>query len=78
RTGAITLIAAGIMAAPLAGQARPAPPPASSIGDTVAVVPAPDYQAGAVHRRLLGDGWRDVWLTPVDAPVFGLDRFAGG
>jgi hypothetical protein len=44
----------------------------------VRVVPGPDYQAGAFSRRLRGAGWRDVWLTPLKAPVLDLDRYGTG
>jgi hypothetical protein len=70
--------AANLAAAPLVAQVRPDPPPVSAIGDTVTVVPGSEYEAGPLHRKLLGDGWRDVWLTPVDVVVFGFDRFQGG
>lgn len=76
--GAIAALASAAAAAPAVAQTRPDPPPASAVGDTVTVVPAPDYAAGSLHRALLGDGWRDVWVTPVDAQVFGFDLYAGG
>lgn len=60
------------------GQVRPDPPPVRAIGDTVTVVPGPDYGAGGLARRALGNGWREVWLTPVDVPVFDVGTFAGG
>ncbi|MEO7503495.1 MAG: hypothetical protein ABIW94_12730, partial [Gemmatimonadaceae bacterium] len=45
---------------------------------TVTVVPGPEYEAGPMKRKLLGDGWRDVWLTPVNVPVLDLERCGGG
>ena len=45
---------------------------------TVTVAPAPEYEAGGLKRKLLGGGWREVWITPVDAPVFDMGSYAGG
>jgi hypothetical protein len=52
-------------------------------GDTVApgvvrIVPGPSYGTGSLGRAILGNGWRDLWITPVSAPLFDLDTFAGG
>lgn len=44
----------------------------------VRVAPAPEYRAEGFKEKLLGTGWRDLWVTPTDAPVFEMDRFAGG
>lgn len=53
----------------------PAPPPGSS---PVTVVPGPRYGAGALHRFVLGRGYRDLWVTPIRVPVLDLSRYAGG
>jgi hypothetical protein len=45
---------------------------------TVSIVPGPEYKAGYMKRKLIGDGWRDVWLTPATIPVLDLGRCAGG
>src|SRR5215211_6294778 len=45
---------------------------------TVSIVPGPEYEAGAMKRKLMGDGWRDVCLTPTSVPVLDLGRCAGG
>jgi hypothetical protein len=45
---------------------------------TVTVVPGPRYDAGPLTRKLLGDGWRVIWLTPVRVPLFDFDTYAGG
>jgi hypothetical protein len=47
-------------------------------GDTVVATPAGRYPAGVLHRWTLGNGWRELWETPVRAPVLDLDRYAGG
>ncbi len=60
----------------LAGQdpapARPRP------GDTVWATPQSRFDANAVHRFMMGDGYRDLWATPVPTPVLDLETFAGG
>ena len=45
---------------------------------TVTIVPAARYQAGWVHRLLLGAQWREAWSTPIAVPVLDLDTFDGG
>ncbi|HEY9226090.1 MAG TPA: hypothetical protein VIP11_05555, partial [Gemmatimonadaceae bacterium] len=44
----------------------------------VTVTPGEQYQAGALTRVILGSGWRDLWVTPVRAPVLDLSTYAGG
>ena len=46
--------------------------------DTVTVVPGLEYRAGGFKRFLFGGNYRELWTTPVRAPVLDLDRFAGG
>jgi hypothetical protein len=59
-------------ASPLAAQ--PAPPPTAK----VKVVAAPRYQAGALHKFLLGPTYRRLWTTPVEVEVLDLRTFHGG
>ncbi|MEO5580522.1 MAG: hypothetical protein ABIR58_07665, partial [Gemmatimonadaceae bacterium] len=63
------LLAAGREALGQSGTTTPA--------QTVSVVPG-DYEAGWLTRKLLGDGWRDVWVTAIDVPMLDLGRYAGG
>lgn len=42
------------------------------------VVPGQEYDAGWLHRFVLGSNWRDLWMTPVSVEVLDLRRFAGG
>lgn len=42
------------------------------------VVAGEHYQAGGLHRFLLGADYRDLWAMPVDLPVLDLQHFAGG
>lgn len=73
------LVVAVLLAEPLDAQRiQESPPPASAAGDTVTVVPAPEYAARGLWRTLLGAGWREVWLTPVDVEVFDFDTYGGG
>jgi hypothetical protein len=51
------------------------PPPAA---DSVEIVAGAQYQAGGVHRFLLGSGYRDLWTTPILVPVLNLETYAGG
>ena len=51
---------------------------AGSDRNRVTLVPGQQYEAGAMQRALFGDGWRDVWVTPVSAPVLDMESFAGG
>ncbi len=51
-----------------------APPP-----DSITVAIEPTYNSvGAVHRRLLGEGYRRTWATPVKMRVFRLSQEKGG
>ncbi|HEU4523803.1 MAG TPA: hypothetical protein VFR62_02220, partial [Gemmatimonadales bacterium] len=47
-------------------------------GETLAIEPGPQYEAGWLQRWLFGSHYRDLWTTPLEAPVLDLDRFAGG
>jgi hypothetical protein len=47
-------------------------------GDSIYATPRRRYDAGFVHRLLLGDGNRELWRTPVEVEVLDLDTFAGG
>ncbi len=46
--------------------------------DTVVAAAGPAYGAGWLHQLLLGRHYRDLWVTPIAAPVLDLDAFAGG
>ena len=57
------------------GQSEGTPAPGA---DSVEVVAGAQYQAGGVHRFLLGSDYRELWTTPVLVPVLNLQTFAGG
>ncbi len=40
--------------------------------------PGGRYPAGTLHRWVLGRGWRELWATPVPAPVLDLGTHGGG
>src|SRR5687768_4267470 len=44
----------------------------------VTVTPGAQYKSGSLARLFLGSGWRDVWVTPVQAPVLDMETYAGG
>lgn len=70
-----SLIAFALLVASPAG----AQSPGSSVHDrAVTIVPAPEYDAGALHRMLFGEGWRQVWLTPTNVGVLDISTYAGG
>jgi hypothetical protein len=59
--------------------------PAAAVGqtsvaasDTVRVVAGARYAGGGLHRALLGDGWRDLWIAEIRVPVVDLERTGGG
>jgi hypothetical protein len=47
-------------------------------GQTLAVAPGPQYDTGWLHRLFFGRHYRDLWSTPLEAPVLDLDAYAGG
>src|SRR4051812_32766804 len=36
------------------------------------VVPGERYNAGFIHRFLLGEHYRDLWVTPIEVPILNL------
>src|SRR4051812_4802952 len=50
----------------------------ASAQDTKKVAAGPEYAGSPSQRRWLGDGYRDVWTTPFDAPILNLSTEAGG
>jgi hypothetical protein len=47
-------------------------------GSKVALKPGPQYEAGWFRRFLFGDGWRNLWVTPIETTVADLDTLRGG
>ncbi|HJU65642.1 MAG TPA: BamA/TamA family outer membrane protein, partial [Gemmatimonadaceae bacterium] len=46
--------------------------------DTAVITPGAQYDAGWLHRFLLGADYRELWTTPIPVPVLDLNAFAGG
>lgn len=45
---------------------------------TQKVTAGPQFAAGGFYRFWFGDGYRDLWTTPIEAPVLDLATTAGG
>jgi hypothetical protein len=52
--------------------------PASEPTSTATATPGAGYEAGRLHRTLLGTGYRQLWHTPIAVEVLDLAGFAGG
>ena len=52
--------------------------PAAHAQDTKVVTVGPEDEAGYFQRVWLGEGYRDLWTTPVRVPVLDLGKEAGG
>jgi len=76
RAAAVLGVAMGLMAAGLSALPRPGIPPAAWVpagGGQATGAVAVRYRASPLHRVLMGPGYREVWATPIRAPVLGLD-----
>jgi hypothetical protein len=62
--------------APVAAEAQSGTDTASD--EVTRVVPGPQYDSGWLHRLFFGSHYRDLWRTPIEAPVLDLNTFAGG
>lgn len=47
-------------------------------GETIQVIPGPEYGTNAIGRTLLGKHYRDAWITPVTVPVKMATSLMGG
>lgn len=45
---------------------------------TVTTTPSTEFDRHGIWRTLFGDGWRDVWATPIQVRVLNLATYAGG
>src|SRR5207248_888100 len=76
------LFAVAVFGALIVTGVAPAPaqtPVIRRIGnDSVLVIAGEIYRAGPLHRKLLGDNYRDEWTTPITVPVLNLKTFHGG
>ena len=67
---------ATILASPATAWSQTLPPINSR--DSVTLKASDKYEKGAIHRFFFGDNYRDIWSTPIKAPVLDLGDFAGG
>jgi len=68
---------AAMLAAAGAEAQQPAPSP--SPGATQRVIAGrPEYQRSGYFKFHFGEGYRDLWTTPFEAPVLDLRTYAGG
>lgn len=70
------VLAAAAIIAPATAASQVLPP--INARDSVTVKASDKYEKGAIHRFLFGDNYRDIWATPIKAPVLDLGDFAGG
>lgn len=70
---ALTLLLASAAATSAAQDA-----PRTNADSLESVTPGARYRAGAFTRAIAGTGWRDLWTTPVAAPVLDPDTHLGG
>ncbi|MGI9431223.1 MAG: BamA/TamA family outer membrane protein, partial [Myxococcota bacterium] len=46
--------------------------------NTETAVAGPEYDRSFLGRQALGDNYRELWTTPIEAPVLNLQHYAGG
>ena len=51
---------------------------AESRAPAMTITPQSHYEAHGLKRKILGEGWRELWTTPIRAPMFDLSAYAGG
>jgi hypothetical protein len=82
RRAAVVLFGAAVsVVGGMCGMPAPGIPPVASLSagrNARVVAMAPRYRASRFHRFWMGDGYRDLWATPVRVPVVDLGGFAGG
>ncbi|HTK53975.1 MAG TPA: hypothetical protein VL308_18915 [Gemmatimonadaceae bacterium] len=71
-------LAGASTAAAQSREPRQPPPPRIVSRDTVKIAASPRYATSGFKRFFLGNTYRDLWTTPVRAPVVDLDTYAGG
>ena len=53
--------------------------PATLVAQNTVTEPADaGHAAGALHRTMLGSGYRNTWVVPITVPVIDIGTFAGG
>lgn len=69
---------AAFLAAQTTGDPKAAAPLPAATGHFVSVIAGPIYGASGFHRALLGNEYRDLWLTPIAVEMLDLHHYAGG
>jgi len=69
---------AALLATQTPGDPKAAAPPPTAAGHFVSVVAGSTYGASRFHRALLGNEYRDLWLTPIAVEMLDLHHYAGG
>lgn len=79
RTAAsISILVSLWLAVPAGAQESAEPRPPAPGTESVTVVAGEKYAAGDLHEFFFGDGYRDLWTTPIEVPVLDMDIVAGG
>ena len=78
RAGRAARLALSLACLPTGFVLAQASPDTAGQADSLMVAPGPQYDTGWLHRLFFGDHYRDLWSTPIEAPVLDLDGFAGG
>ena len=81
KPGAWRFVALSFCSAAATASEGPASNPDKASGESPRIetqAPGPHYEAGWLTRFFLGSQWRDLWTTPIDAPVLELGSFDGG
>ena len=81
KPGAWRFVARSFCSAAATASEGPASNPDKVSGESPRIetlAPGPRYEAGWLTRFFLGSQWRDLWTTPIEAPVLDLQSFDGG
>ena len=81
KPGAWRFVALSFCSAAATASEGPASNPDKASGESPRIetqAPGPHYEAGWLTRFFLGSQWRDLWTTPIEAPVLDLQSFDGG
>jgi hypothetical protein len=81
KPGAWPLVALSFCSAAATASQGPASNPEKTSSESPrfeTLAPGPRYEAGWLTQFFLGSQWRDLWTTPIEAPVLDLQSFDGG
>jgi hypothetical protein len=72
------LVISGVASPELLSQERTGSAAGSGSGRDTTLAANRRFQAGAFHRLMMGDNYRDEWATPITVPFLDLRSFSGG